>query len=271
MHLPFLVVEARFSGPQSGAGNPAGSRFRPMPLTTADIGIQLLMDTTAALQEMKARMTARAFNAVHNPEQGPAVRQVLEQLVALLDSSSTDGRILLSATGNTAVSRIRQMTHDHTNAQYNAAFLALLHHVIFEMTPEQAAALMADDEPITPPALRPPDTWRRSPPASSAWLAKQCLSHWAKPAGTPAPAIAAFTIRHPLTLDNAARRSSLRAGPTGSLSPAPAAFAGHMAAGLAQGDRVRRPRLFRSHWRPRADGPRACSRSLISASVRSIA
>ena len=48
----------------------------PCPLTTADIGIQLLMDTTAALQEIEARITARAFGAVHNPEQGPAVRQV---------------------------------------------------------------------------------------------------------------------------------------------------------------------------------------------------
>jgi hypothetical protein len=34
-------------------------------------------------------------------------------------------------------------------AEISDAFLAILHHVIFEMTPEQAAALMADDEPIT--------------------------------------------------------------------------------------------------------------------------
>jgi hypothetical protein len=64
-----------------------------MPLTTADISIQLLMDTTAALQEIEARITARAFGAVHNPEQGPAVRQVLEQLLTILDASSTDGVI----------------------------------------------------------------------------------------------------------------------------------------------------------------------------------
>jgi hypothetical protein len=64
-----------------------------MPLTTADISIQLLMDTTAALQEIEARITARAFGAVHNPEQGPGVRQVLGELLAALDATSTDGVI----------------------------------------------------------------------------------------------------------------------------------------------------------------------------------
>jgi hypothetical protein len=34
-----------------------------------------------------------------------------------------------------------------TTAHEDAAFLALLHHVVFRMTPEQAAALMADDGP----------------------------------------------------------------------------------------------------------------------------
>jgi hypothetical protein len=38
------------------------------------------MDLTAALQEIEAGMTARAFPAVHNPEQGPAVRQGLAEL-----------------------------------------------------------------------------------------------------------------------------------------------------------------------------------------------
>lgn len=51
------------------------------------------MDTTAALQEIEARMIARAFGAVHNPEQGPVVPQVLEQLLAVLDSTSPDGVI----------------------------------------------------------------------------------------------------------------------------------------------------------------------------------
>jgi hypothetical protein len=64
-----------------------------MPLTTADISIQLLMVTTPALQEIEARITARAFAVFHNPEQSPAVRQVLAELLALLDASSPDGVI----------------------------------------------------------------------------------------------------------------------------------------------------------------------------------
>lgn len=64
-----------------------------MPFSTADISIQLLMDTTTTLQEIESRMTARAFGAVHNPEQGPAVRQVLEELLEILDRTSPDGII----------------------------------------------------------------------------------------------------------------------------------------------------------------------------------
>jgi hypothetical protein len=64
-----------------------------MALMTADIGIQLLMDSTANLQEIEARITARVFAAVHQPERGPAVRAVLEQLLAVLDAGSTDGVI----------------------------------------------------------------------------------------------------------------------------------------------------------------------------------
>ncbi|MFN9870341.1 MAG: hypothetical protein ACK55E_02755 [Cyanobacteriota bacterium] len=45
-----------------------------MPLTTADIGIQLLMYSTVNLQEIEARLTARVFAAVHQPERGPAMR-----------------------------------------------------------------------------------------------------------------------------------------------------------------------------------------------------
>ncbi|MGB5241292.1 MAG: hypothetical protein WBN80_11690 [Prochlorococcaceae cyanobacterium] len=51
------------------------------------------MDTTTGLQEIESRMTARAFSAVHNPEQGPAVRQVLEQLPEVLDRTRPDGVI----------------------------------------------------------------------------------------------------------------------------------------------------------------------------------
>ena len=74
-------------------GNPESSFTLAMPLTTADIGIQLLMDSTANLQEIEARITARVFAAVHHPECGPAVRAVLEQLLAVLDATSPDGVI----------------------------------------------------------------------------------------------------------------------------------------------------------------------------------
>jgi hypothetical protein len=40
-----------------------------------------------------ARITARVFAAVHQPERGPAVRAVLEQLLAVLDDTSPDGVI----------------------------------------------------------------------------------------------------------------------------------------------------------------------------------
>lgn len=64
-----------------------------MPLTTGSPAIELLMDTTTALQEIEARVTARAFQAVHHPEQGPELRAVLAGLLALLDASSPDGVI----------------------------------------------------------------------------------------------------------------------------------------------------------------------------------
>jgi hypothetical protein len=55
----------------------------------------------------------------------------------------------MSAAGNTRGSHYGPQTTDLTTSHDDAAFLALLHHVIFEMTPERAAALMADDEPLT--------------------------------------------------------------------------------------------------------------------------
>jgi hypothetical protein len=64
-----------------------------MPLSTANISIQLLMDTTAALQEIESRVTARAFAAVMDPTKAPGVREVLERLAAVLDETSEDGVI----------------------------------------------------------------------------------------------------------------------------------------------------------------------------------
>ncbi|WP_254217218.1 hypothetical protein [Synechococcus sp. CCY 9618] len=51
------------------------------------------METTNTLQEIESCMTARAFGAVHNPEKGPAARQVLEELLEYLDRTSPDGEI----------------------------------------------------------------------------------------------------------------------------------------------------------------------------------
>ena len=64
-----------------------------MTLSTADISIQLLMDTMNALQEIESRVTARAFEAVMDPTKGPEVRDVLAQLLAVLDETSSDGVI----------------------------------------------------------------------------------------------------------------------------------------------------------------------------------
>ncbi len=64
-----------------------------MTLTNADISTELLMATTTTLQEIECRMNARAFTAVHHPEQGPAVRQVLDLLLEVLDRTSADGVI----------------------------------------------------------------------------------------------------------------------------------------------------------------------------------
>ncbi len=50
-------------------------------------------DTTAALQEIESRVTDRAFAAVMDPTKGPAVREVLDRLAAVLDESSPDGVI----------------------------------------------------------------------------------------------------------------------------------------------------------------------------------
>ncbi len=49
-----------------------------MSLSIADISIQLLMDTTNALQKIESRVTARAFASVMDPTKGPAVRALLD-------------------------------------------------------------------------------------------------------------------------------------------------------------------------------------------------
>ena len=64
-----------------------------MTLTTADISIQLLTDLSNSLSEVHDRLTARIDAADHNPTQGPQLRQVLEELLEVMDRCSTDGLI----------------------------------------------------------------------------------------------------------------------------------------------------------------------------------
>jgi hypothetical protein len=67
-----------------------------------------------SLQEIESSNTARAFAAVHNPERGPAVRAVLEQLLAspvvkpLLSSEhfSVDGTLLQAWASHGLLERI---------------------------------------------------------------------------------------------------------------------------------------------------------------------
>ena len=61
-----------------------------MTLTTANISIQLFMDVSNGQSEIHDRMTARAFAAVHNPTQVPQLRQVLEELLEVMDRTSSD-------------------------------------------------------------------------------------------------------------------------------------------------------------------------------------
>lgn len=49
--------------------------------------------TTTLSQEIESRVTARAFAAVLDPTKGPAVREVLERLAAVLDETSENGVI----------------------------------------------------------------------------------------------------------------------------------------------------------------------------------
>lgn len=68
-----LFAQRNLSAPT----NPGGSCALAKPLSTADIGIQLLMDSTVSLQEIEARITARVFAALHNPERSPMVGAAL--------------------------------------------------------------------------------------------------------------------------------------------------------------------------------------------------
>ena len=67
-----------------------------MTLTTADISILLLMDVSNGLSEIQERLTPLTFSAVHNPTQGPEVRQVLDESLAVMDRTSSEGLIWIA-------------------------------------------------------------------------------------------------------------------------------------------------------------------------------
>jgi hypothetical protein len=77
-----------------------------MALTIADIGTQLLMDSTDSLQEIEARITARVFGAVHHPERGPTVRKVLEELLAVPAARQPPARTVNPAARDSRVGRV---------------------------------------------------------------------------------------------------------------------------------------------------------------------
>lgn len=75
----------------SACGNPQGSCPTTVAFTTAENGIELLMDVTNGLTDVRDRLNARAFGAVHSPAERPEVRPVLEELLGVLDRTSAEG------------------------------------------------------------------------------------------------------------------------------------------------------------------------------------
>ncbi|MCS5692596.1 hypothetical protein NZK33_11440 [Cyanobium sp. FGCU-6] len=54
-------------------------------LTTATPAVELLIEVANASQEITARLTARACDAVSDPSRGPALRAVMAELFEVLD------------------------------------------------------------------------------------------------------------------------------------------------------------------------------------------
>lgn len=57
----------------------------PPPLTTDTPAVELLIDVANVSQEIAARLTARACDAVSDPSRGPALRAVMAELLEVLD------------------------------------------------------------------------------------------------------------------------------------------------------------------------------------------
>ncbi|MFN6354076.1 MAG: hypothetical protein ACK40D_14520, partial [Cyanobacteriota bacterium] len=67
---------------------PTPLAFSPVPPTTSSPSVELLMDVANTTQEITSRLTARAFSAIAHPEQGPALREVMRELLFLLDETA---------------------------------------------------------------------------------------------------------------------------------------------------------------------------------------
>jgi hypothetical protein len=52
-----------------------------LPPTTASPAIELLMDVANTSQEITSRLTARAYAAIHDPQLGPQLREVMRELL----------------------------------------------------------------------------------------------------------------------------------------------------------------------------------------------
>jgi hypothetical protein len=57
------------------------------PLTTDSIASELLEETLLTLEQISTGITVLAINATRDPEQSPRVRQLLEDLVALIQEA----------------------------------------------------------------------------------------------------------------------------------------------------------------------------------------
>ena len=60
------------------------------PLTTAQIGTELLQDTLLTLHQLTTGLTVLALNASNAPEESPRVRVLLASMLALLQQCETD-------------------------------------------------------------------------------------------------------------------------------------------------------------------------------------
>lgn len=59
--------------------------------TTASPAIELLMDVANTSQEITSRLTARAYAAIHDPRLGPQLREVMRELLFILDETGEPG------------------------------------------------------------------------------------------------------------------------------------------------------------------------------------